>query len=119
MEHVGASAPRADKPRSSTANADATFERFWDAYPRKEAKGAARKAWATVIKSADPETVIAGAERFRDTPSRESRFTPHPATWLNAERWSDQPSNPDTPRATPNGHQPFRDDPTVDYYAEL
>lgn len=67
------------------------FAEFWAAYPRREAKAAALKAWARAIKSTDPETIIAGARRYAADPNREKRFTAHAATWLNAGRWDDEP----------------------------
>ena len=66
------------------------FDEFWEAYPRKTAKGAARKAWEK-IKAGDQEAVIAGALRFASDPNREAAFTPYPATWLNSEQWLDDP----------------------------
>ena len=86
-------APRS--PRRTTKIArPAEFERFWAAYPRKVGKGEARKAWAKVVESGiDLESVIAGAERYRDDPQRRRKdieFTKHPGPWLNAERWTDQ-----------------------------
>ena len=72
------------------------FEEFWKAYPRKVAKGAARKAWDK-IKAEDYEAVIAGATGFAKDPNRDETFTPHPATWLNSERWTDEPLPPKKP----------------------
>lgn len=74
---------------------DPDFAAFWDSYPRKVAKGDARKAWKTAItkRRADPKTVILAAERYRDNPERrraEIKYTAHPATWLNGERWIEQ-----------------------------
>jgi hypothetical protein len=97
---------------------DPDFERFWANYPRKEAKGAAEKAWAAAIKKTDPEAIVSAAERYRSQPGREARYTAHPATWLNAERWSDEPA-PNGSRTSPSGYQPYRDDPDADYNAEL
>jgi len=67
------------------------FEEFWKIYPRKTAKGSARKAWEKIK---DPESVMAGAQRFASDPNRDPSFTPHPATWLNGERWLDEPLPP-------------------------
>jgi hypothetical protein len=78
------------RTRGTSKPDDPDFARFWDAYPRKEAKGAARRAWAKAIKTADADAVIAGAARYRHDPRREERFTAHAATWLNSERWLDQ-----------------------------
>jgi hypothetical protein len=69
------------------------FERFYQVFPRKAGRGAARKAWEKAIKAADPEAIIAGAERYAvERAGQEPRFTAHPSTWLNAERWTDEPA---------------------------
>ena len=104
--------------RRSSPQADALFEQFWTAYPRREAKGAARKAWDKAITRATPETITAGATRYRDQPGRDPQFTAHPATWLNADRWTDEPTRSSRTAAV-NGHrhQPYRDpeDPATAY----
>jgi hypothetical protein len=67
------------------------FELFWKTYPRKAAKGAAKKAWAAAARKVPPQVILAGAERFSRDVNRQDEFTPHPATWLNQERWDDDP----------------------------
>jgi len=79
---------------------EVAFEEFWTNYPRKVAKGAARKAWDKIA-STEYESVIAGAERFAKDPNRDETFTPHPATWLNSERWTDEPLPPRKPLNAP------------------
>lgn len=69
------------------------FDVFWDAYPKKRAKEAARKAWlrrrpdrelldvmlhALSIQRHSPEWVKDGGQ-----------FIPLPATWINGARWTD------------------------------
>lgn len=82
------------------SDADPGFAAFWDAYPRKTAKGEARKAWAKAVKGgADPGVLIAAAVRYRDSPGRKPDYTPHPATWLNQERWGDDPGTVPPPRS--------------------
>jgi len=68
---------------------DSLFEEFWKTYPRKEAKGTARRAWLKAVRVAAPELIIAGALRYTNDPNREPSFTAHAATWLNGERWLD------------------------------
>lgn len=68
-----------------------SFEDFWDAYPRKAAKAAARKAWTTAVKKVSADTLIEAAKRYNDDVNREDAFTAHAATWLNQERWLDGP----------------------------
>jgi len=67
------------------------FEIFWTTYPRKAAKPRAREAWAKAILKADPEVIIAAAAAYADDPNRVQEFTAHAATWLNQERWNDDP----------------------------
>lgn len=69
------------------------FEAFWQVYPRKTAKGAARRAWSKAVKAADgdSERIVNGAARFAADPNRSETFTPHASTWLNGERWDDPP----------------------------
>lgn len=68
---------------------DPMFERFWQTYPRKAAKGAARRAWAKAVRIAAPEEILDAATRYAQDPNRDESFTAHPATWLNGERWLD------------------------------
>lgn len=80
------------KDISLSPTANSKFDEFWDAYPRRIAKGSARKAWSKATNHNDPDKIIEAAKRYAQTRRGEDpRFTPHPASWLNAERWLDQP----------------------------
>jgi hypothetical protein len=70
----------------------AGFDDFWKVYPRKVAKGSAVKAWRSAIKKAPPDEITSAAGKYKwpDDP----KFIPHPATWLNAERWADVEGTP-------------------------
>jgi hypothetical protein len=70
---------------------DLGFVEFWSCYPRRSGKGHARAAWEKAIRKDSPKDIIAGAVRYRDDPNREKEYTAMPATWLNGERWSDEP----------------------------
>lgn len=84
--------PLNGKDQPAAALLAAGFDRFWDAYPRATAKGDARKAWPAAVKAAGSiDMIVAGAERYRDDPNRDDRFTAHASTWLRAERWGDPP----------------------------
>lgn len=80
----------------------AAFEEFWNVYPRRVGKDAALKAWRNATRRAGPD-VLAGAVRYRDDPHRptDKNYIPHPATWLNAGRWSDEPCSPPMADARP------------------
>jgi hypothetical protein len=76
------------------------FASFWSAYPRHVAKAAAEKAWAKIVKTIDPLTIVVGAERMAADPNLPAeQFIPHPATWLNQQRWNDPPYPSATGRA--------------------
>lgn len=72
------------------------FDEFWKVYPRKVAKGAARKAWAqlgpdevlgkTIIAAITSQAKTKGAEWSREN----FKYCPHASTWLNQERWNDE-----------------------------
>jgi hypothetical protein len=65
-----------------------TFDDFYAAYPRKEARRNAEKAWKAATKRATPTDILDGLTRFPFADER--RFQPLPASWLNADRWADQ-----------------------------
>ena len=109
-------AKRADRARAKRATTDdPLFDEFWAAYPRREAKGAARKAWDKAIKRADPAEIIAGARLYRDRPDRDPRYTAHAATWLNADRWTDEPP---PVAAHTHRHRPYHNPTDMTAYAE-
>jgi hypothetical protein len=74
---------------------DRLFERFWNAYPRKTGKGAARKVWSRLkpgTELVDRMLVsVAAQKRSAQWLEGNGKFIPHPATWLNQERWEDEP----------------------------
>ncbi|MGI3199625.1 hypothetical protein ACRJ4W_15340 [Streptomyces sp. GLT-R25] len=101
--------PRPERPtrkRTSppTPPADTGFDEFWAAYPRKVAKGTARGAWVKALKrGVSAQHIIAAATRAAAqwrAAHTELRFVPHPATWLNSERYDDEPE------PTPAQNQP-------------
>lgn len=72
------------------ADDDPTWARFWSLYPRKQGKADARKAWTRALVKADADVILRGATRFAGG-VRDLKFCPYPATWLNGERWNDEP----------------------------
>ena len=68
------------------------FDEFWEAYPKKMAKGQARKAWVKAIKADTPQKIIDAAIAYTiSQQGKDKQFIPYPASWLNAERWRDEP----------------------------
>lgn len=96
---VHQSAPKTEK-QSGKGNREppivpTAFDEFWNAYPRKVSKDAARKAYDRAIKAgrATAADLTAGATRYAaERKGEDSTFTKHPATWLNAGCWADEPA---------------------------
>jgi hypothetical protein len=84
------------KPKTDGAD----FAEFWDRYPRKVGKDAARKAFAKAMKAARPDDVMFGlSQQLPSLQSKDPQFIPHAASWLNQGRWTDEPEQPnDDPR---------------------
>ncbi len=72
------------------------FDIFWKQYPRKVAKPNALKSWLKI----KPDDVVLkkmlDAINQQGLPSKEIQFVPHPASWLNANRWEDEITAPTT-----------------------
>lgn len=79
------------KEQTSASAGSDRFNDFWLAYPKKDAKGQAVKAWRAALKKTDAQTIIDGlAARAHQWAGTERQFIPLPATWLNGERWADE-----------------------------
>jgi uncharacterized protein YdaU (DUF1376 family) len=66
------------------------FNIFWKQYPRKVAKPNALKAWNKIKPDDDVLKKMLAAINSQGLSGREIQFVPHPASWLNAERWNDE-----------------------------
>jgi hypothetical protein len=91
MEHV--SAPQAAPETESIPKTKRTelFGEFWSIYPRRTSKRGAESEFERALKRAQPDTILAGARRYRDDPNRTDEFTKHPSTWLHNDCWTDDP----------------------------
>ena len=60
-------------------------------YPRKEARGDARKAFTAARRIATLEELIEGRKRYAEqVVASERKFIKLPATWLRGECWCDE-----------------------------
>jgi len=70
------------------------FELFWQAYPRKASKKAARKEWMDIKPDSDLFSVIMAAvgtaNQYWTNNDVLAKHIPHPSTWLHEERWDDE-----------------------------
>jgi hypothetical protein len=71
-----------------------SFEKFWSSYPRRVAKGDARKAWLQTAKIRPPMPLLLAAVEAQKQSEQWLKdggtFIPYPASWLRAERWDDE-----------------------------
>lgn len=82
-----------DTPQTPRGGLDGRFERFWEAYPRKQGKDGAKRAF----EKRKPDeallaTMLAAVEAQKRTEqwTRDGgQFIPFPATWINQGRWQD------------------------------
>jgi hypothetical protein len=69
------------------------FDRFWQLYPRKIAKQKCASWWQRNTDMVSP-VILDGIQRWADywqQSNTETRYIPHPYTWLTQERWYDDP----------------------------
>lgn len=84
------------------------FDEFWSIYPRRVGKRAASAAFGRARLRAPVEEILDGARRFaRDPNLPESQYVPHPTTWLNADRWEDDPLPPRRGTSAPSRREPI------------
>jgi hypothetical protein len=70
------------------------FDRFWAAYPRKVGKGNARKKFEQAMKKTTLDVILAALAWQVTQPDwlkDGGTYIPYPSSYLNAERWTDEP----------------------------
>ncbi|MFA5300417.1 MAG: hypothetical protein WC389_19705, partial [Lutibacter sp.] len=73
------------------------FDDFWQIYPKKADKGKALSAWNKICtrKNIEPPTFeeikIAIEQQIKTDRWKDKTYIPHPTTWLNQQRWLDDP----------------------------
>jgi hypothetical protein len=78
---------------------------FWQAYPRHTARKKAFEALDRVWRADETpfDVILAGCARLTGW-MLDPRYVPHPATWLNGDRWNDE--LPQRPSVPPRGPAP-------------
>ena len=100
---------------SRSSEAERHFDEFWDLYPRKQGKGAAKRKFLTVSKTTQFSDLMDGLRRSIDhweAKGTEPQFIPLPATWLNQGRWEDELGDTKL-----NGHKTDLPDDVMDMLA--
>lgn len=68
------------------------FEEWWTLVPRKVAKGQARAAFKAALRKVTFDVLAGGMRRYAaSVQGKDAQYVCHPATWLNGERWADDP----------------------------
>jgi uncharacterized protein YdaU (DUF1376 family) len=104
--------PRAK--RAASSDDEALFEsQFWVFYPNKVGKQDALKAFLKARKrGVEVQTIVAGMQRYiREKPP--DRNWMNPATFLNGDRFDDQPASANLRTNSPAGPAPTGDDAVV------
>ena len=74
----------------SCSNAQ-NFDKFWEAYPKKQGKRDALKAWGKISEEDQIKILADIPNRLaRDQQWQSQKFIPLPATYLRGERWNDE-----------------------------
>jgi hypothetical protein len=106
------------------------FDLFWRLYPRKVKRAEALKAWKRIKPDRTlAEQIIAAVEAWikSDAWTKDGgQFIPHPTTFLNGQRWTDEippapdPSKPSGPRGKPSSFEYSNQrEYTPDFYDSL
>ncbi|WP_423068980.1 hypothetical protein [Devosia sp. CN2-171] len=97
--YQSSSSLRSEERAGASSLSPKEFDAFWNAYPNKVAKAAAREAFAAARRRVDAISLMNGLARYRA--KLDERPWCNPATWLNQDRWSDEPAPP-LPGPPPN-----------------
>jgi len=106
--HIADSDSKADtenkpKPKKSTS-APEGFDEFWQSYPKKVSKGDALKAWQK--NKPDLQTVLnalSWQRKSQEWTKDGGQYIPHPASYLNAQKYHDEKPTVTTPSQFPRG----------------
>jgi len=80
--------------QTDSSSSSSSFDTFWAAYPKKQGKGAAIKAWGKIRKPAETLALIMAALEWQRTSDQwrkdGGQYIPMPSTYINGQRWLDE-----------------------------
>lgn len=79
--------------RNSEGECEKEFAKFYEIFPRHVGRKPAFEAWKKVLKAGKKTAaeLIEAAEAYAEyRAGKPKKYTLHPATWLNQERWADE-----------------------------
>jgi hypothetical protein len=81
---------RPEKRREEERREDIVqFDEFWNSYPRRQARRNAEAAYRSALKRASHGEILQGLKGYAF--ATDPKFIPLAATWLNGDRWRDEP----------------------------
>lgn len=81
----------AKAPTNKSDQSQKDFDAFWSEYPRKVGKAKAKAAWDKAENKPAIDVVLQSLITQRGTDQwMDEQFIPHPASWINGERWADE-----------------------------
>lgn len=93
-ESESESESESDNKHDNARDAEQRFSRFWEVYPRHTARSAALKAWMRIKPDDALMAIMLDAVEKQKRSDQWTRddgaYIPHPATWLNQQRWTDE-----------------------------
>lgn len=93
-------------PHLETESPADAFADFWLLYPKRVAKKEALKAWSKIGEGMHVEIFTALVAWRVVWRNKDVDYLPHPASWLNGERWDDE--LPQEYRQTHASHAPAK-----------
>lgn len=108
----GLTIPTEPELLNTDTTSPSSFDEFWELYPRKLGTGEAKQAFWKAVKTHGVDVVLQGAARLANDPNLPApQYIPRAATWLNQERWADDPYA--APLPEPDGRQTVARSPYV------
>lgn len=81
------------KEKIKKENYDSDFQEFWQAYPNKVGKPVSKTSFVKARKQFSQDEIMSGLSRYIESKPPDRAWC-NPATFLNQERFNDEPSNP-------------------------
>lgn len=94
--NVSQSKPKQKQKSEADNETDISFKTFWEAYPRKQEKKEAQKAFERLNGIIAFDALLSAVEKQKlpgGILAREKKFIPLPASYLRGERWNDEGDN--------------------------
>lgn len=87
---TSAEQPDSRKEKKRKEKINNRFEEFWNAYPRKENKPTAERAWDKLTEAEQKIAIADLPGWIHNRANQDPKFLPHPGSWINGRRWEDQ-----------------------------